>query len=109
MTADVAFADLVRAIVREVLAEERAQQTSAEYLSTTSAARLADVAVGTIRRWVAEGRLTPHRAGRHVRVRRDELEALLAAGRVARSSTTRDPAPEKLTPEEIGRRLVGGR
>ncbi len=51
------------------------------YLSTADAAELANVRPETIRGWIADGRLPGHRAGREWRVRRDELETLMAHGR----------------------------
>lgn len=64
-----------------------------DYLSTRAASKLADVKAGTIRRWISEGKLRPYHAGRHVRVRRGDLEAFLKNGRRKDSS--------KLTAEEI--------
>ncbi|MCA9679733.1 MAG: helix-turn-helix domain-containing protein [Myxococcales bacterium] len=53
------------------------------YLSITKAARLADVAPGTIRTWIRRGRLPAKRAGRVFRIGRADLEAFLTrcAGR----------------------------
>jgi excisionase family DNA binding protein len=48
-----------------------------EYLSTQRAAVIAGVAAVTIRRWVERGQLREHRAGRLLRIRKDELLALL--------------------------------
>lgn len=70
-----------------------------EYLTTGAAAKLASVAPGTLRRWIREGRLTGHKAGRVVRVRRAELEQLL------RDGGRRDEEP---SPEELARRAFGG-
>lgn len=69
-----------------------------EYLSTAEAARLAGVHRETIIRWIREGRLTEHRAGRCVRVKRGDLERLLARGRRRQV---------KLSPEERARRDFG--
>jgi excisionase family DNA binding protein len=61
-----------------------------EMLTTHEAADLARVAVGSVRRWVRQGRLRRHRVGRTLRVSRVELECLM-----------RDPGPDReLTPEE---------
>jgi excisionase family DNA binding protein len=67
-------------------------------ISTTEAARVAAVSTGTIRRWLAAGRLSTRRAGRVLRVDRAELQALLAA----------EPAPRrpKLSPEELALRAA---
>lgn len=71
--------ELVRAVVREELAAARLSDPSHdEFLSPRAAARVADVAPATVRRWVREGKLRKHHAGAHVRVSRAELEALLA-------------------------------
>lgn len=55
------------------------------YLSVTKAARLADVAPGTIRAWIRAGRLDSRRAGRVLRVSRVELETFLATGLSAKA------------------------
>lgn len=80
---DESFRQLVRDTVREVLREELAQHTRRNagpplgadegFLSVAKAARLADVAPGTIRAWIRAGRLTAQRAGRVLRVSRREL------------------------------------
>lgn len=90
---------LVRAIARQEVALALADaRDSDEYLSTAGAAALAGVAPGTIRRWIKEGRLTGHRAGRVLRVRRCELMALLES----------DQRPiSEASPEELARRHFG--
>jgi excisionase family DNA binding protein len=80
---DDSLRQLVRETVREVLREELATHgrrngvpaASADdgFLSVAKAARLADVAPGTIRAWIRQGRLTSQRAGRVLRVSRREL------------------------------------
>ncbi len=86
----------IRAIVRDVVREElRAvldehartgfrnvarEERSDGYLSITHAARLADIAPGTLRRWIREGRLPTRRAGRVHRVARADLDAFLRTG-----------------------------
>jgi excisionase family DNA binding protein len=88
----------LRALIVDVVREELAKmQAPAEYLSTGEAAKLAGVAAGTVRRWIREARLTEHRAGRHVRVRRADLERLLGGSR---------KTPD-LSPEELARRVFG--
>lgn len=95
--------DQLRAMIADAVRAEVAKQLAAarepdEYLSTAEAARLAGVAAGTVRRWIREGRLAEHRAGRVVRVRRADLEAFLRDGR-------RDRADE---PEAAALRDFGG-
>ena len=82
------IADMVKAEVARQLA---ARDSVDEYLSVRSAADLADVAPGTVRRWIREGRIQRHGAGRHLRVRRADLLAFLTSG------NRQDRA---LTPEE---------
>lgn len=92
--------DALRAVIAQVVRDELAKSDAKppdEYMSTTAAAQLADVAVVTIRRWVKIGKLPEHRAGRLVRVRRADLERLL-----------REPyANDSLTPEQLARRKYG--
>ena len=71
---------LVRQLVTELVHAVAAQSKPANdgYLSTTDAAKLASVTPATIRRWVRLRKLKRHEAGGRVRVKRDELERLLA-------------------------------
>lgn len=77
--------DVVREEVRAALAEHTGgtQRRNADplsddgYLSIARAARFADVAPGTLRRWIRSGRLPVRRAGRVYRVARVELEDFL--------------------------------
>lgn len=48
------------------------------YMSTKRAAEYADVHPQTIRKWIAEGHLRKHFAGRCIRVKREELDAYLS-------------------------------
>lgn len=70
-----------------------------EYLSTAAAARVADVAPITIRRWIGAGKLTRHEAGRELRVSRIELE------RVLKGTTANDG--HVLSPEQLADRMWG--
>jgi excisionase family DNA binding protein len=93
--------ELIREIVRDELRKALATAPSpaaVEYLTTNVAAALACVAAGTIRRWIREGRLEDHRAGRVVRVRREDLETLLRDG---------GREHDEITPEELARRDFG--
>ena len=93
----------LRTLIVEVIRDEvrRAVATATmpdEYLSTVAAARVADVAPGTIRRWIKDGRLTRHKAGRVIRVSRHELERMLRDG---------DPSNDELTPEQLADKAYG--
>lgn len=91
-----ALAKLLEEVVRRVVREELAARNDGDqYLSTESAARLVDVEPETIRDWIAEGLLTRYHAGRRVRVKRSELEQLLAKGR---------ESEERKTPEDLAAR-----
>ncbi|MDQ3364345.1 MAG: helix-turn-helix domain-containing protein [Myxococcota bacterium] len=93
----------LRDLVREIVRDEVKRALSAvvqrdEYLSTINAAALAGVHPDTVRRWIREGRLAEHRAGRELRIRRADLETLLR-------SNVRDP--DELSPEERAARDFG--
>jgi excisionase family DNA binding protein len=107
MTANPASAEraLIADIAREVIREELVNVTAPadSYLSTQDAAELADVSTGTIRRWIREGKLPPHRAGRLVRVRRAELERMMTDSGHRRSAAKN--AHE--SPEDRARRMFG--
>ena len=79
--------DVVREEVRAALSECAADATRRNspggamrgdgYLSIARAAAFADVAPGTLRRWIRSGRLPVRRAGRVYRIARAELEDFL--------------------------------
>lgn len=97
--ADAALAGL-RALISELVEEALAKRQPAndEYMSPEQAAALAKVAPATVRRWVREGRLPGHHAGRRVRVKRAELESLLRDGPSDRSGLS----PEQLAVRDFG-------
>lgn len=68
------IADIVRGIIQDVIRSP----TLPTYLSTKTAAEVAGVTQGTIRRWVKAGELREYRAGADLRVRLSDLEAYLA-------------------------------
>lgn len=90
--------ETLRAIVRDELQKALAERepSNGDLISTTEAARLADVATATIRRWIKLGSLTKHHAGRVFKVSRAELESLLKNG-VANEQT-----PERLAEKAFG-------
>lgn len=93
--------DGLRAFIAQAVRDELRALGSGlpdEYLSTREAAKLAKVAIGTIRRWLREGRLAPHHAGRHLRISRADLERALRTGR---------PRAQSGTPEQLARRDYG--
>jgi excisionase family DNA binding protein len=95
------FVDVLRALVRDVVREELTRDKSppepAGHLSTRAAAEHAGVAMGTIRRWIRDGKLPELRAGRHLRVRRADVDALLGGDR-----TGPDASPEDLARQAFG-------
>lgn len=96
MTAPASIAAALRALVTEIVREElRRVAARDQYLSTGHAAELADVAPGTIRRWLREGKLRGYRAGRSVRVKLSELEQLLRSG-------SSDMSPEQRAARDFG-------
>lgn len=93
----------LREMVRELLREELGKAVATvtprtdEYLSTHSAASMAGVTDGTIRRWVREGRLQRHgKPPRILRVLRSDVETLLRTGghRPANDSTPEELAAQ---------------
>ncbi len=95
----------VASAVREEVARVLAGKATQEYLSTAEAADRARVAPGTLRRWIREGRLTSHGAGRELRVLREDLEKLMSPGRRMPRRAPARPV-QKLTPEEEGEQGV---
>lgn len=89
---DATIRSIVRDVVREEIRaafDERARLTTRNanasageggYLSITRAAALADVAAGTLRRWIKEGRIPVRRAGRVYRIARTDLDSFLRGG-----------------------------
>lgn len=71
--------ELIVTVVREELARQR-PAAPVEYLTVRQAAELARITTGTIHRWLKTGKLPRHNAGRAVRVKRSDLERLLATG-----------------------------
>src|SRR4051794_28140235 len=97
MTIEAGLRALLTEVAREVIREELAKMpTHEEYLSTANAAAHAQVAAGTIRRWIRERRLIGYRAGRQVRVRREDLDKLLLSGPSVNAN--------QLTPEQLAQR-----
>lgn len=80
----------MRAMLRELLVEVRPSLVG-DYITVKEAARISGFHPSTIRKWIRMGRLPRHGTGRQLRVRRDELDRLLAA----------DPGGDERTPEEI--------
>jgi excisionase family DNA binding protein len=77
MVRDVVRQEIRAALVDSTLCEGRRNGSTDVYLSIAKAARVADVAPGTLRRWIRSGRLPVRRAGRVYRIGRGELEAFL--------------------------------
>ena len=96
---------LIEEAVRKVVREERAPGLSAsdQYVSVAEAARRIDVAPATIRQWVQERRLGRYHAGRELRIRLSELQAL-----VARPEQVSQPTPEEAARDFLARRASGG-
>ncbi len=77
-----AITDELRKAVKPVV-QEKPVAGALEYLSPDQAAEVAGVRAATVREWISQRKLQGHRAGRLLRVRRDELERFLAGGIVA--------------------------
>jgi len=100
MTIETGLRALFTEVAREMIREELAKMSRyEEYLSTAKAAAHAQVAAGTIRRWIRERRLVGYHAGRQVRVLREDLDKLLRSGPSVNAN--------RLTPEQLARRDFG--
>ena len=89
--------EAVRKVIREEIAAGAAQR--GEYVSVAEAARQVEVSPATIREWMRDGRLRRYHAGRELRVRTLELQALLT-----RPERTEEPTPEEAAREFLARR-----
>jgi excisionase family DNA binding protein len=84
MSIDIALRELVREVVREEIraalrelpATPRAAQAE-EFLSVLDAAAILGVHPSTLRGWISSGRVKSFKAGRHHRLRRDDLQAFM--------------------------------
>jgi len=72
------FAAMIHAVVGRL---GRAAMTRDDFLSVAEAASVAHVGESTIRAWIKEGRLRAGKAGRLVRIRRADLNALITEPR----------------------------
>jgi excisionase family DNA binding protein len=70
--------DELPALLKRSTTSARAQDGAEVYHSVGDAAVIAGVRPETLRTWISAGKLPEHRAGRLLRIRRDELEALMA-------------------------------
>ena len=79
MTFALEFKALIKEAVREVLAENHNPNpsTEGEFLSFSEAATLLGVSRGTIKRWVADGRLVAFGAGRVRRVKASDCRTCM--------------------------------
>lgn len=105
-----ALRSLVADEVRKALRDELGHRPKGpgEYISVADAGRLASVSPQTIRAWMRDGRLTTHRAGRVLRVRRSELENLLTGARLwDRDFDRRELSPEELADRDLRHRRRG--
>lgn len=96
----------IREIIREEIAIALAAwkpELAEGFLDTETAAAYASVSIATIRRWVRERRLPEHRAGRRVRVKRSDLEQLLATPR-GRHVADEDDVIEEFVRSELARK-----
>jgi excisionase family DNA binding protein len=106
--------DPLRAAVVAIIKEElpgllaEARKERGDYMSTAEAAAHARVAPGTVRRWIRDGHLQGCGAGRAIRVRRGELEALMQAGRAARAVGGGPVPVRQPSPEALAARVVAG-
>lgn len=91
----------IRTVAREEIEKSQVKTHPGEYLSTSEGAELARVTQGTIRRWIREGLLHAHRAGRELRVKRHELEELMKPGKRRQRSNDHLLTPEALAARDF--------
>jgi excisionase family DNA binding protein len=96
-----ALRELVRQIVREELAR-RPTSDAPELLTIPEAAEHARVIPGTIRRWIRAGRLASTGEGKLLRVRRVDLDAVLAGG----AEQGVDEIAERILRRRAGRKVL---
>jgi excisionase family DNA binding protein len=98
---EAALRALIEEVVRKVVREEAVPGVAAQehYVSVAEAARRIDVASATIREWIQQGRLGRYHAGRELRVRLSELQALVTQG-----GRKTEPTPEEAAREFLARR-----
>ena len=95
--------DALRTLVADVVKDLAVPHPSSpplEYLTTAEAAERTRVTVGTVQRWVAQGRLTEHRVNGRLRIARIELDAMITPGRL------RAPRRGPVYPETIDERAA---
>ncbi len=91
----------LRSVIAEIVRDELAKMKPTapdEFMTVLAASDFASVHPGTVRRWVRDGHLDEHRAGRSLRVKRSDLERLLKDGAKKRCDET---------PEAWARRKFG--
>lgn len=69
--------------------------TTTRHITIATAAREADAAPDTVRRWIREGLIVATGEGRRTRVDRESLQAFLSRPRRAR------PVPANMSPEQL--------
>ena len=74
-----ALRDIINDAVAAAYARQSAAAQTPEWLTLRKAARYLDCSESTVRTWVDAGDLPAHQWGRIVRVKRSDLDALLAA------------------------------
>jgi excisionase family DNA binding protein len=101
--------EALRPLVAKLVAEELERRAAApaapaadEYLTAAAAGAVASVAPGTIRRWVAEGRLAGHGTARALRIRRADLDAFLTSARRRSRVAAVDLSPEARAKRRLG-------
>lgn len=100
------IADIVRTELKVQLAGNvpSPKAPPSPYMTTSEAGEYARVSSATIRRWIRDGRLQAHGAGREVRVRIDDLvDALRPQGHRGQPRGRREPTPEALADQMIAR------
>jgi excisionase family DNA binding protein len=100
--------DWIVEIVRQEVAAARPEVRADPYMTTSEAAQLTRVTVGTVRRWIADGRLRKHGSSKRILVSRTEVERLVREdGKRQPVLPSRKKRAPKETPEQVANRLLG--
>jgi excisionase family DNA binding protein len=104
-----ALREIIRDEIRTVMRQELGKKPAGvgDYVSVAEAAQIAAVSPQAIRTWIRAGKLKQFNAGRVIRVRRTELEALMASPAIAPESTGRQLTPEDEAHRFVARRISG--
>ncbi len=106
--------EVLRAFITQIVREElgKAQTNEGTFrpddlLDTGQVAVYAKVSRDTVRRWIREGRLKCYGAGRSIRIKKSELDALMKPGRQRLGARVHGAPRKEVSPETLARQALG--